>query len=67
MLTESESFEFLLKDQDVKNIPLDAFFDYAKNIWEAIENNKEINIPDQKSIVSYFKCNQLKEEEIQEC
>lgn len=57
LLTDSESNEFLLKEQSIKNIPLDTFYDYAKNIWEAIENNKEINIPDQKSIVSYYKCN----------
>ena len=46
LLTDSENQEFLLKYQKIKNIPLDTFFEYAKNIWEAIVNNKEINIPD---------------------
>ncbi len=60
MLIDKSHSEYLLKDYDAQNIPFDGLFLYTKEIWKAIEQNKDINIPNHKVVVSSFRCNEIK-------
>lgn len=40
----------------LNNLPLDGLVEYLKSSWEIIKNNKDLNIPDQKRIVSKVRC-----------
>lgn len=40
----------------INNLPLDGFVEYLRSSWDIIKNNKDLNIPDQKKIVSNVRC-----------
>lgn len=42
-----------------KNIPIDAWALYSENVWDQIENNKDLDLPTQQILVSKFKCNEI--------
>lgn len=42
-----------------KRIPMDAWALYSKQIWDQIENNKDLDLPTQQILVSKFKCNEI--------
>lgn len=42
-----------------KKIPIDAWSLYSKQIWDQIENNKDLDLPTQQILVSKFKCNEI--------
>ena len=44
-LADPKSPDYILKEADPKNIPFDSLFAYMKEIWEIIEENKDIDIP----------------------
>lgn len=44
-LTHKSDPSFILKDSDTKNVPIDSLFNYMRDIWEIIEQNKDIDIP----------------------
>ena len=50
---------FNLVDYD-KNVPIDGFYKYCHDIWNNILNNKDLNIPGQKEMLSRFKCEEIK-------
>jgi hypothetical protein len=54
---------FYFKPIDIsKNIPFDGLYLFAEKVWETIKENKELNLPSQKIIVSNFRCTELKKE-----
>ena len=38
------------------NLPVDAINTYGQQIWEAIKDNKDINLPSQKQMVANMRC-----------
>lgn len=49
----------LLSKNYKKDIPADGFAKYAENIWGVIQENKDLNIPTQKEMLSMFRCEQM--------
>lgn len=45
-----------LDTQGLNNLPLDGLVEYLKMSWKVIKENKDLNIPDQKRIVSKVRC-----------
>lgn len=57
--------DFLFKNIDTdKNVPMDGLFMYIEQIWSTIRNNKELNLPSQKIMVSNYRCSEVKQEAI---
>lgn len=52
------------RGEDFKNIPIDALFLYMAQTWETIEQNKDLNIPNQKVMISNYRCTEIKEESL---
>lgn len=40
-------------------------FKYMKDIWEVIEENKDIDIPNQKKMVANYRCSEIKNNTLQ--
>ena len=61
--TKKEHPEFYFKSVDVsRNIPFDGLYMFSEKVWETIKENKELNLPSQKIIVSNFRCTEIKKE-----
>jgi len=43
-----------------KNIPFDGLYKYIEQVWESIRENKELNLPNQKIMVSNYRCQEEK-------
>ena len=43
-----------------KNVPIDGFSKYTWDMWSTIINNKDVNIPGQKEMLAQFRCNEIK-------
>ena len=55
--------QFVFNQVDLtKNIPFDGLFMFAEKVWETIKENKELNLPSQKVIVSNFRCGEVRKE-----
>jgi hypothetical protein len=51
-------FDHILNE---KNIPADGIKHYLIQIWNDILNEKELNIPSQKEMLSNYRCNEIKD------
>lgn len=49
-----------------KNVPIDGMYNYTREIWSIISNNKDLNIPNQKEMLARFRCNEIKDYALQE-
>lgn len=49
----------VFKPEYHKRIPADGFSMYAKGIWEAIENNKDLDLPSQQELLAQFRCDEI--------
>jgi hypothetical protein len=49
----------LLSKNYKKDVPADGFARYAADIWGVIQENKDLNIPTQKEMLSMFRCEQM--------
>jgi len=38
---------------------------YLSNIWEVISNNKDLNLPNEKILISNMRCQQIKAEALE--
>ena len=58
--------DFLFQKVEVdKNIPMDGLFMYIQQVWGSIRQNKELNLPSQKIMVSNYRCSEVKKEAIE--
>ena len=61
--TDKNHKDFYFKSVDVaKNIPFDGLYMFTEKVWDTIKENKELNLPSQKIIVSNFRCSEIKKE-----
>ena len=63
----SQVRDFLVKDAEKRgiydsNISMKDFPQYLKNLWETIESDKDINLPQEKILLSNMKCHDVKKE-----
>ena len=63
-LTDKTDQDYIFKDYDTKNIPFDAMYLYLTEIWETIKDNKDLNIPNQKIMISTFRCKEVKDDSL---
>ena len=49
----------LLSKNYKKDIPADGFAKFATDVWALIQENKDLNIPTQKEMLSMFRCEQM--------
>jgi hypothetical protein len=45
-----------------KNVPIDGLSLFISHTWEKIRTQKELNLPDQRVMVSSLRCGELREE-----
>lgn len=55
-----------LSDSEQKNVPLDGLHVFIDKSWESIKAQKELNLPDQREMVASYRCNELKDEALQQ-
>jgi hypothetical protein len=49
-----------------KLVPGDGLARYIRQLWETIHENRELNVPSQRSMLSHFKCEESVKEELTE-
>ncbi|OHT15030.1 Protein SEY1 2 [Tritrichomonas foetus] len=57
---------FLFKEKSAKIVPGDGLTTYISNMWDVIKNNRDLNIPSQRSMLSHFKCEETAKNELNE-
>lgn len=55
----STSEDPFLTPEYKKDIPADGFAHYLEEIWKAIQENKDLNLPSQKEMLSVYRCDQI--------
>lgn len=53
---ESDYEDYIFKNETGKIVPGDGLSHYIRSLWDVIHNNKELNVPSQRSMLSHFKC-----------
>mmetsp|Transcript_16398 Transcript_16398/g.24465 ORF Transcript_16398/g.24465 Transcript_16398/m.24465 type:complete len:778 (-) Transcript_16398:650-2983(-) len=65
--TDPSNDNYLYKnDKYAMEVPVDGFVRYAKDIWDVISNNKDLDIPKQQTLLAQFRCNEIVNEVITE-
>ncbi|KAH3668094.1 hypothetical protein OGAPHI_001848 [Ogataea philodendri] len=49
----------LFKNEYHRNIPIDAWTIYMDQIWQQIEENKDLDLPTQQILVARFRCDEI--------
>ena len=67
LLIDDKNEDYLLKNFDYKeNLPITSLEAYFLQIWQKIEANKNLFIPDEKKLISIYICETLKKAKIDE-
>lgn len=61
---KKSSDDGIFRDYTVQNIPVDGLYQFLSGIWGTVNSNKDINIPNEKTVVSSFRCAEIKNEEL---
>lgn len=56
---DKEDDNFLFKQPTGKIIPGDGLYNYICQVWDAISQNKELNLPSQRRTLSNFRCDEF--------
>ncbi|CAD8195042.1 unnamed protein product [Paramecium octaurelia] len=65
-LSNQQDPNFIFKDFDYeKNVRWSDMPQYLSNIWEVISNNKDLNLPNEKILISNMRCSQIKLEALE--
>eukprot|EP00294_Goniomonas_avonlea_P008052 CAMPEP_0114548794 /NCGR_PEP_ID=MMETSP0114-20121206/5178_1 /TAXON_ID=31324 /ORGANISM="Goniomonas sp, Strain m" /LENGTH=765 /DNA_ID=CAMNT_0001733421 /DNA_START=15 /DNA_END=2312 /DNA_ORIENTATION=+ len=54
--TDPGSAQYVFADRDQKAVPADGFADYAKQLWDTIESEGDLDLPSQRKMLSQFRC-----------
>lgn len=57
--TETTSSSYLFKPEYHRGVPLDGWPMYSEQIWEQIEQNKDLDLPTQQTLVARFRCEEI--------
>lgn len=66
-LMDPENPKNLFTGMNFNNIPIEDLYLYMSQTWRTVAENKDLNIPDQKIMVSNFRCSEIKEESFKDC
>ena len=58
-LLDPNHSKYLWNKSYTNDVAADDFNIYAKNIWEAVKENKDLDIPSQKEMLAMFRCEEL--------
>ncbi len=58
-LLDRGASDFLFADQYRKAVPIDGFPHYVAEIWKAIVESKDLDIPTQKEMLANFRCEEI--------
>lgn len=64
--TQTESPNYLFRREYHKGVPLDGWPMYSEQIWEQIEQNKDLDLPTQQTLVARFRCEEIANQAWQE-
>ncbi|CAD8096292.1 unnamed protein product [Paramecium sonneborni] len=65
-LTNNQDPNFIFSNFDYeKNVRWSDMPQYLSNIWEVISNNKDLNLPNEKILISNMRCQQIKLEALE--
>jgi len=56
MFCNHNNEKYLFAEESKKNVPGDALAQYIRNLWIVINENKDLNIPSQRLMISHFMC-----------
>jgi protein SEY1 len=56
----------LFPSLESKNVPMDGLPLFIENTWEKIRTQKELNLPDQRIMVANLRCNELRDEALEQ-
>lgn len=56
---QTQSPSYLFKKEYHRGIPLDGWPMYSEQIWEQIEQNKDLDLPTQQTLVARFRCEEI--------
>lgn len=51
--------DYLFKDVYHKRIPADGVAVYMENIWQQVQNNKDLDLPTQQELLAQFRCDEI--------
>ncbi|KAH7888883.1 RHD3/Sey1 [Phlebopus sp. FC_14] len=51
--------DYVFKDVYHKRIPADGVAIYMENIWEQVQNNKDLDLPTQQELLAQFRCDEI--------
>ncbi|KIK63215.1 hypothetical protein GYMLUDRAFT_242260 [Collybiopsis luxurians FD-317 M1] len=56
---DKENPGFVFKPLYHKRIPADGVAFYMENIWEQVQNNKDLDLPTQQELLAQFRCDEI--------
>lgn len=56
------SSDYIFKPDYHRNVPIDGWSMYADQIWQQIEDNKDLDLPTQQILVARFRCDEIANE-----
>lgn len=59
---DPHSDQYLFQEELHKRNPADGFASYAASIWSAVMSDKDLDIPSQKRIHGYYRCEKIRQE-----
>ncbi|EAU91755.1 SEY1 [Coprinopsis cinerea okayama7 len=57
--TDKDNEGYLFKPVYHKRIPADGVAFYMENIWEQVQNNKDLDLPTQQELLAQFRCDEI--------
>lgn len=61
-LTDSSDPGYLWNKKYKTDIPADGFDIYAKNIWQVVKENRDLDLPSQKEMLALFRCGEISDQ-----
>lgn len=62
-LIDPNNPDYIFNNKEITyNLPIRDLAELSKNAWEAIINNKDLNLPNEKTQLANLKCNLIKGE-----
>ncbi|KAG9031971.1 Dynamin-like GTPase that mediates homotypic ER fusion [Tulasnella sp. JGI-2019a] len=58
--------DYVFKPEYHRRIPADGMAHYMEDIWNLIQNDKDINLPTQQELLSQFQCDKIAAEALEE-
>ena len=64
---DEKNEHYLFKEQSSKVVPGEGLSQYIRNLWGVINENKELNLPSQRTMLARFKCDENAKIALEKC